>query len=62
LLGAVARKVFGQAAVDQAVEQVTSVLHGWGQRSPQVTVRTASLVCHALLLNRSPLDAGGQGD
>ena len=53
--GAVARKVFGQAAVDQAVEQVTSVLHGWGQRSPQVTVRTASLVCHALLLNRSPL-------
>ena len=53
--GAVARKVFGGPAVDQAVEQVTSVLHGWGQRSPQVTSRTASLVCHALLLNRSPL-------
>ena len=53
--GAVARKVFGRAAVDQAVDQVTSVLHGWGQRSPQVTARTASLVCHALLLNRSPL-------
>jgi integrase len=60
--GAVARKVFGQAAVDQAVEQVTSVLHGWGQRSPQVTVRTASLVCHALLLNRSPLLADLSGD
>ena len=53
--GAVARKVFGQAAVDQAVERLPSVLHGWGQRSPQVTARTASLVCHALLLNRSPL-------
>jgi integrase len=53
--GAVARKVFGGAAVDHAVDQVTSVLHGWGQRSPQVTARTASLVCHALLLNRSPL-------
>jgi hypothetical protein len=53
--GAVARKVFGRAAVEQAVEQVTSVLHGWGQRSPQVTARTASLFSHALLLNRSPL-------
>jgi hypothetical protein len=53
--GAVARKVFGRAAVDRAVDQVTAVLHGWGQRSPQVTARTASLVCHALLLNRSPL-------
>jgi len=56
--GAVARKVFGKAVVDQAVDQVTSVLHGWGQRSPQVTARTASLVCHALLLNRSPSLAG----
>jgi hypothetical protein len=36
------------------VGQVTSVLYGWGQRSPQVTRRTASLVCHALLLNRNP--------
>jgi integrase len=53
--GAVARKVFGGACVDEAVGRVTSVLHGWGQRSPQVTARTASLVCHALLLNRSPL-------
>jgi integrase len=53
--GAVARKVFGRARVDDAVGQVTSVLHGWGQRSPQVTARTASLVCHALLLNRSPV-------
>lgn len=35
--GAVARKVFGRAVVDQAVDQVTSVLHSWGQRSPQVT-------------------------
>jgi integrase len=52
---AVARKVFGSARVDDAVGQVTSVLHGWGHRSPQVTVRTESLVCHALLLNRSPL-------
>jgi integrase len=52
---AVARKVFGSARVDHAVGQVTSVLHGWGQRSPQVTARTESLVCHALLLNRSPL-------
>jgi hypothetical protein len=51
---AVARKVFGKARVDDAVDQVTSVLHGWGQRSPQVTARTVSLVCHALLLNRSP--------
>lgn len=52
--GAVARKVFGTAVVDQAVDQVTSVLHSWGQRSPQVALRTKSLVCHALLLNRSP--------
>ena len=52
--GAVARKVFGTAAVDQAVDQVTAVLHGWGQRSRQVTARTASLVCHALLPGRSP--------
>jgi integrase len=51
---AVARKVFGSARVADAVGQVTSVLHGWGHRSPQVTVRTESLVCHALLLNRSP--------
>jgi hypothetical protein len=50
-----ARKVFGRTAVEQAVEQVVSVLHGWGQRSPQVTARTVSLVCHVLLLNRSPL-------
>ncbi|GAA5103790.1 site-specific integrase [Haloechinothrix salitolerans] len=53
-LGRGARKVFGEALVDHAVAQVTSVLHGWGQRSPQVTARTASLVCHAMLLNRSP--------
>ena len=33
--GAVARKVFGRAAVDQAVEQVTSVLHGWGASGPR---------------------------
>jgi hypothetical protein len=46
--------VFGTAVVNQAVDQVTSVLHSWGQRSPQVTLRTKSLVCHALLLNRSP--------
>ncbi len=52
---AVARKVFGGARVDDATGRVTSVLHGWGQRSPQVTARTESLVCHALLLNRSPL-------
>jgi integrase-like protein len=52
---AVAGKVFGSARVNDAVGQVTSVLHGWGHRSPQVTVRTESLVCHALLLNRSPL-------
>ena len=52
---AVARKVFGSARVGNTVGQVTSVLHGWGRRSPQVTVRTESLVCHALLLNRSPL-------
>lgn len=51
---AVARKVFGKAVVDKAMDQVTSVLHGWGHRSPQVSARTASLVCHALLLNRSP--------
>ena len=51
---AVARKVFGSGRVNDAVGQVTSVLHGWGHRSPQVTVRTESLVCHALLLNRSP--------
>lgn len=51
---AVARKVFGSARVDDATGRVTSVLHGWGQRSPQVTARTESLVCHALLLNRSP--------
>jgi hypothetical protein len=52
---AVARQVFGSARVGDAVGQVTSVLRGWGHRSPQVTVRTESLVCHALLLNRSPL-------
>ncbi len=51
---AVARKVFGHARVEHAVSQVTTVLHGWGHRSPQVTVRTASLLCHAILLNRSP--------
>jgi integrase len=51
---AVARKVFGSARVNDAAGQITSVLRGWGHRSPQVTVRTESLVCHALLLNRSP--------
>ena len=52
---AVARKVFGQARVDEAIDQVTAVLHGWGQRSPQVTARTVGLLSHSMLLNRSPL-------
>jgi hypothetical protein len=34
---AVARKVFGSARVNDAVGQVTSVLHGWGHRSPRRT-------------------------
>ncbi|MEU0939835.1 hypothetical protein [Embleya sp. NPDC005971] len=51
---AVARKVFGQVRVDEAIGQVTAVLHGWGQRSPQVTARTVGLISHAMLLNHSP--------
>jgi integrase len=51
---AVARKVFGRARVDHTVSQVTSMLHSWGHRSEQVTVRTVSLLCHVILLNRSP--------
>lgn len=47
-----ARRVFGGAAVDDAVGKILAILGDWGyQRGPD---RLTSAVCQILLLNRSP--------
>jgi hypothetical protein len=48
---ALARRAFGRAPVDQATGQVRQVLAGWGHHDEQPW---AGLLCHLLLVNRSP--------
>lgn len=47
-----ARLVFGTAVVDDTVVQISGVLAGWGYRRD--AGRLTSVICHMLLLNRSP--------
>jgi len=49
-----ARRVFGRDVVDDAVGQIRDVLAGWGYHRRCERELTA-VVCHVLLLNRSPL-------
>jgi integrase len=48
-----AHRVFGTAAVDDAVRQICTVLADWGYR--RGADRLTSAICQILLLNRSPL-------
>jgi integrase len=50
---ALARKVFGQEAVDAALKPVQETLSGWGYAATHNT-GLMSTVCEALLLNQSP--------
>ena len=50
---ALARKVFGDQAVDAALEPVQETLSGWGYAAAHNT-GLMSTVCEALLLNQSP--------
>lgn len=48
--------MFGKDAVDEAQAQVAEVLTGWGYRlGRRSDHRVVTVVCQALLLNRSPL-------
>jgi integrase len=50
---ALTRKIFGQAAVESAAEQLTAVLQSWGyHQEPRDNFRTC--VCYLLLRNRRP--------
>ncbi|WP_293988515.1 hypothetical protein [Streptomyces sp.] len=59
-----ARRVFGAGPVDVAVEQVCTVLAGWGYRRD--AHKLEAVVCQVLLLNRSPrledLSTGALGE
>jgi integrase len=48
-----ARRVFGAELVDDAVGRICGVLAGWGYRREER--RLTQVICHALLINRSPL-------
>ncbi|HEC34962.1 MAG TPA: site-specific integrase [Anaerolineae bacterium] len=50
---ALARKVFGDEAVEAALQPVQEALSGWGYAAAQNTA-LMSTVCEALLLNQSP--------
>ncbi|MFF4181442.1 hypothetical protein ACFYY6_37685, partial [Streptomyces sp. NPDC001750] len=52
----VARRVFGDHALEAAVAEVTEVLTGWGYRSNEGSRHgLRRVLCEVLLLNRSPL-------
>ncbi len=48
-----ARRVFGREAVDAAIQEILSVLQGWGYQQ-SVHSKQRSVICHLLLCNRSP--------
>jgi integrase len=49
-------RVFGKDLVDQAQQEVTQVLEGWGYRIESgFDPRISPVICQSLLLNRSPL-------
>ena len=48
-----AARVFGRRAVDTAVQEILSVLQGWGYRQSAYWLHR-SVICHLLLCNRSP--------
>lgn len=52
--GAFARRIFGAAAVEQAVERVGGALRAWGHGSWRVSRHIEPALCAVLLLNRSP--------
>jgi hypothetical protein len=47
-------RVFGRSTVDAEFERVAATLHGWGYRSARTDPRLRTVLCHALLANRSP--------
>ena len=47
-------RVFGRSTVDAEFERVATILNGWGYRSAHTDPRLRTVLCHALLLNRSP--------
>lgn len=50
----IAVKVFGQEAVDAAIDRVRGVLLGWGYSARRCDHYLARLICAILLANRSP--------
>lgn len=50
----IARKVFGQDAIDTSVERVRSVMLGWGYSQVRSDGYLLRLMCALLLANRSP--------
>ncbi len=50
---ALAGKIFGAERIDAAVDQVMSVLRGWGYHSAETPEKLRRVVCEALLRNRS---------
>ena len=50
---ALARRIFGSAAIDDAVEQLMAILRSWGYH-PELRDNFKTCVCYLLLRNRSP--------
>lgn len=50
---ALARRIFGSAAIDDAVEQLMAILRSWGYH-PELRDNFRTCVCYLLLRNRSP--------
>lgn len=50
---AFARRIFGRAAIDEAVEQLMAILRSWGYH-PNVRENFRTCVCYLLLRNQSP--------
>ena len=51
---ALAMKVFGPALVEEATNQIMTILQGWGYHGPNSRDKYPGLICTLLLLNRSP--------
>lgn len=48
-------RVFGREPVEAAIAGITAVLDGWGYRPAAADARLRTVICQALLVNRSPL-------
>lgn len=52
-VGPLARKIFGNEAVDGAIEQITTILQSWGYEQKDTRLLTTG-IAYLLLQNRSP--------